>query len=129
MENRIEINGVWYVKEDTIQESKTDGIVTFDVEGLQYQGVVWEFDNFCFDVTRLVPDGEDDKYNTPMIEYTIKKGDRKDWITETIDNDVFMRGVFENNPESIESVEEDLGKDAVDPLRFVTSELIKLGWL
>ena len=129
MKDRIEINGVWYVKEDTIQESKSDGIVEFDVEGFQYQGVVWEFDDFCFDVTRSVPDGENERFNTPMIKVTIKKGHRKDWKEDTIDNDRFMKGVFNNEPESIETVEEDFGKDAVDPLRFVIKGLLDLGWL
>jgi hypothetical protein len=42
MENRIEINGVWYVREDSIAEDEIK-----DLDIIEFQGCSYETDKYC----------------------------------------------------------------------------------
>jgi len=66
MENRIEINGVWYVRED---QPKT---LLENLDPIGFEGYVVENKDFCFEATRLVGDTE------VSIEATDKRGGKKD---------------------------------------------------
>lgn len=99
-ENRIQINGVWYVRED--QPSKPD---------IQWQdpshseSLVWENDEFCLEVNRLLPEVKTDGC---WIKFTDKRGGRNAWKEEYWDNDAWMKGIYQRNPESLETLNDDV---------------------
>lgn len=128
MENRIEINGVWYVKEDTTEkEIDFPGIPE---EPTFFQGVVWEYGKYCFEVHRLTDENGDVSGDDCFIEYTIKDGFRDEWETDSIDNIPFMMGLFNRDEDSLEAArEEEFSEDLIDNLRSVIAELIKLNWI
>ena len=68
--NRIEINGVWYVKEDTIKKP------IIELEPTKFEGYVVENRDYCFEATRIFRD-DGTPYNDIDIEVTTKKGKRK----------------------------------------------------
>ena len=128
MENRIEINGVWYVKEDTTEKE-------IDFPGIPedptfFQGVVWEDDRYCFEVHRLT---EEDGYASGgdcLIQYTIKVGPKDEWENDMIDSITFMKGLFNRDENSLKAArEEGFSEDFIQNLRNVIAELIKLNWI
>jgi hypothetical protein len=91
--NRIQINGVWYVREDQVLIDQ----VELDPTG--FEGYVVENSQVCFEATRIKKD-EDGYYDDIDVKCTIKKGDRKDWIEDHWDNNSWMLGILNNNPDS-----------------------------
>jgi hypothetical protein len=87
---RIEINGVWHVREDS-QSPKTLTIGENDVT--HFRGIVHESDNYCFEASKLYKDftsGQD--HDDIAIEVTFKeKGvPQKEWRTEYWDSVSFF---------------------------------------
>jgi hypothetical protein len=109
---RIEINGVWYVREDS-QFSKTLTIGENDVT--HYRGIVHESEDYCFEATKLYKDfttGQD--YDDIEIKIAFKERGvpQKDWKTEYWDHAGFFQGILKNHPESINIVRKEFGADA-----------------
>ena len=71
--DRIQINGVWYVRETLEEEEQVDAVF--------YQGCVAENDKYCFDATRLKEDSKEFD-----IKVTYKKGSRSEWKEYLWDN-------------------------------------------
>ena len=81
MSDRIEINGTWYVKE------QTESVKEFDIT--YYQGAVCESDTACFEFTYLQKDEDLNLWaGTQSIEYTnkhtkaVELWDNETWIRE-----------------------------------------------
>ena len=91
--NRIQINGVWYVKEDTIKKP------IIELEPTKFEGYVVENRDYCFEATRIFRD-DDTSYESINIEVTTKKGKRKDWTTDHWDNNTWMIGILENDEDA-----------------------------
>ena len=99
MKNRIQIDGVWYIREDEVLTIETP----LDYIGcipLDYIGCVVENDYFCFDAT-ISPFPSKDI----SIEMTDKRS--KPWKNESWDSQGWMNGVLEGNPESLEVLKSD----------------------
>ena len=95
--NRLQINGVWYVREDQVLINK----VKLDPVG--FEGYVVENDEVCFEATRIKKD-EYGYYDDIDIKCTIKKGDSKDWLEDNWDHNAWMLGVLDNNPDSLKEL-------------------------
>lgn len=95
--DRIQINGVWYVREDRVSIDQ----VELDPTG--FEGYVVENSQVCFEATRLKKD-EGGYYDDIDIKCTIKKGDKKDWIEDNWDHNAWMLGVLDNNPDSLKEL-------------------------
>ena len=128
---RIEINGVWYVREDS-QVSKTLIIGEDDVT--HYRGIVHESDNYCFEASKLYKDftsGQD--HDDIAIEVTFKERGvpQKDWKTESWDHMGFFRGVLKNNKISIDAVRKEFNGDneGVEDFKAFLVYLQKIHWL
>ena len=113
--DRIQINGVWYIKEPSFEPIK--------LEPVDYIGCVVEDDYFAFDATISPKDPKDisikvtDKRNTP-------------WKNEYWDHQRWMNGVLEGNPESLEALIKDgWGSGDINYLRSFLHHLKEKGWL
>ena len=92
VEDRIQINGEWYVKEKQ-EEINVDYTFT--------KSCIVEIDNFAFEATKIMRDYES-YYPDVSIEVTIKEGDRKNWRTEYWDNTDFFTGILDGDKDCIE---------------------------
>jgi hypothetical protein len=122
--DRIKINGVWYVKEDTIKKS------IIELDPTRFEGYIVENDDFCFEATRIFKDDGTPYKDCVDIECTDKRFEnRKDWTVEHWDNTSWMRGIVDSSIESWKELP-DMGKSTNTALlqtflRFLTDK----GWL
>jgi len=121
--DRIEINGVWYVKEETATKKHIELVPT------HFEVFVVENDEFCFEATRIFRDDGTPYENCVSIECTDKRSsDRKDWETEHWDNNEWLRGVLKNNPDSWKELP-DMGSKNILFLQTFLQYLTDKGWL
>lgn len=131
MENRIEINGVWYVKEDSIEntlnniEEELD--LSFNIE------CVYENSQYVFVASRLHEDGLDsDFYDGISINFTDKRfEDREDWTEDHWDNELFFKGILERDKGSIETLRNEIGmcENGIKILIQFLTQLREIGWI
>ena len=99
---RIEINGEWYVKENTIEPLINPEDVTHSIE------CVWENSNWGFAASLIAKEDDfNDCYDDVTVKITDKriKG-RENWIETDVENPKWIWSVLENNPESREDANE-----------------------
>ena len=118
--DRIKIDGVWYVKETAPKK------ITLDPT--HFVGCVAENSDFCFQAKKLLHDDRS-MYPGVDIEFTDKRGNREDWKTEYWDSDAWFRGIYNENPESMETAYETLDEDGVEFFRAFIGYLIEIKWL
>lgn len=128
MEDRIQVNGVWYVREtDAIPDPlRMTTIDEFDVTRSLRR--VWENDDWAFEASILLaPDGTDleDTWGDCWIMLTIKHTDEE----HSIDNPRWMLGVLEGDPLSMEEANKMMTPEGIRLFRGFLSLLIKNGWL
>ena len=75
MEDRILINGVWYVRETQPEEIILDDLT-------QTLNIIYENGNYSWEATRIYKDDGENFYETFDIEFTDKTG--KPWHTEAV---------------------------------------------
>jgi len=131
MENRIEINGVWYVREDATPET----IYHLEAEEMNLifsEECSYETDKYCFVASRIRKDGGDEFYRDIYITFTDKRNDDRDkWKEEHWDNNNWFRGILEGNAESIVSLDEetDICPQGKRQLKGFLNRLVEEGWL
>ena len=96
MKNRIEIDGVWYTRED----NTTPEVIPRLEPSISYEGLVFESDLYCFEATRLRDDDGEFYDKECSIKFTDKKIDIDN--SEYWDNAEWMIGILNNDPEAIE---------------------------
>ena len=123
MNNRIEIDGVWYTRED----NTTPEVKPRLESPIAFEGLVFESDLYCFEVTRL-RDDEGEFYNKQCdIEFTNKKTDTND--PEHWDNTEWMVEFLSNDQEAIEEASKSLCPQGIEEFRVVVKELAEKGWI
>ena len=131
MENRIEINGVWYVREDAI----TDPLDHLEAEEMDLtfsEECCFESNKYCFVASRIKKYESEEFYQDIYIEFTDKRSGNKDtWKEDYWDNNLWFRGILENNPESINSFNEDtdLCEQGKKQFKAFLYRLKEEGWL
>lgn len=115
--DRIQIDGVWYVKEKT---------QTNNLDTTEYEGKVYESGLYCFDVTRIKKDDKN-YYKYPTIKFTDKR--HRPWREEEWDNNLWFLGVLDDDPESMKDVKESMCSQGIDELREVVGDLLLMGWI
>jgi len=117
---RIEINGVWYVKEDTTTKKH------IELDPTHFEGYVVEDDDFCFEAHRIFRDDGTPYENCVSIEYTDKRfPDRK---VDHWDNTLWMKGILNNNPYSFFELP-DMGLEGVRFFQAFLQYLTDKKWL
>lgn len=128
--NRIQINGVWYVKEDDIQDltPKLDEEIAV-TDSLQ---CTYEVTDWCFEASILLQDDAIDLSDTngdPWIKVTDKKPDMLEWKEQDVDSANWMLDVLEGDYDSMKEAYEIFNNDGIYHFRAFISILIKKGWL
>ena len=130
MENRILINGEWYVRESTLTE--TPIVITTD-EITFSKDATYETETSCWEASMIYKDYEEDElYNGFTIEYTDKAkwtADRTDAkAIEYWDNESWLRGIMEGDEDSLKVIGGTLSKSDVEHFRAFLRKLEYLGW-
>jgi len=121
MEDRIEINGEWYVKETTLQNDEPIIDVTFT------NGCVFENNEYCFEVTQILRD-DMTPYPDISITFTDKRNRNRDhWTEEHWDNNNWMLEVLEDDKEALVLLIE--SNIDVDIVKQVFKKLVQIKWL
>lgn len=116
---RINVNGVWYVREDSLQEEEKN------IEIYSYIGCNCETSDYTWEATKhLKADGE-----TFYDEVFIKFTDKRKKIEDYWDSMAFFRGVLDNDPESIRDLRESVDKNGEIDFKAFLSVLKDKGWL
>jgi hypothetical protein len=129
MEERIQVNGVWYVREiePTPEIEIKEKDVTFSMER------TWESRDWLFVATVIMLDAAetlDDHYPDPYIKITYKRfKDCELWTEDDVDNPNFMFGVLEGNPDSMKDAREMFDTVGLEEFKAFLRYLIKVGWL
>jgi len=123
MKDRIEINGVWYVKETNSTPTLTPKLEP----SISFEGLVFESDLYCFEVTRLRDDdGEfyDKQCDIKFIDKNLKDTEPEYW-----DNSEWMVEFLKDDPEAIEEAEKSLCPQGMLEFKSVVKELSEKGWI
>ena len=131
MKDRIQVDGVWYVR-----ESSTLPIVEIDeMLVTNTLGCIWESDNWCFEATAILREEAVDLTDiyTTIIDIAItdkRNPDRDKWIEyKDCDNVNWFIGFYEGNPESMPEAEEMLDEQGIAEFRGFIGHLIEKGWI
>lgn len=100
MQDRIEINGVWYVRESSVQIE--------DLDPINFEGCVVENGDFCIEATRLTKNQYAQYESDIDLKVTDKRGGKGKWVEHHWDNNAWMVGVMQNSQPAVDSLEEGL---------------------
>jgi hypothetical protein len=117
--NRIEINGVWYVKEDKPNKlDLTEKDVTFS------KSCVYETGDYCWEATLISKDNGKEFYSVE-IEFTDKKINK----TEYWDNPLWLNEILDGNKKEIEEAKKDMSDQGLEDFTAFLKFLRKENWL
>ena len=120
--DRIEINGVWYVKEDKPNKlDLTEKDVTFS------KSCVYETDDYCWEATLLSKDNGKEFYPDLEIEFTDKKID----TIEYWDNPLWLNKILilDGDKKEIEEAKKDMSDQGLKDFTAFLKFLRKENWL
>ena len=132
MENRIQINGVWYVREDLVPETTTNTKEhLFDPDNVTHlEACVYETVNYCWEASRIRKKEDGSFYPGIDVKFTDKTPeDRKDWIEGHWDNNYWMMAVFNGEKDALDEAAKVMNKQGVKTFREFLGYLNDLGWL
>ena len=122
MQDRIEINGVWYIKEDLAKNQEEDIELIFSLQAL------YEDDKYCWEATRLYKDDTKSSFYEDIdIKFTDKR--EKPFKEDYWDNNAWMKGVLSNDPESMTHARESMCDDGVKTFKLFLNKLKEEEWL
>ena len=118
-ENRIQINGTWYVKEEIPAQTEPQDL-------LYTQQCLLELDQCVFEASRLYKDYNNNVfYDGIDIEYTNKITKESDcW-----DNIRWMKLLLDGDKEALDEVSDTLNKSEIAQLKVFIGTLIDDNWL
>ena len=119
MQDRIQINGVWYVRED-ISEQK-------DIEVTYSMNCHYENDDYFWEATRLMKDDEISYYPDIDIKFTDKR--TKPWKEEYWDNNTWMVGVMNDDPDAMKDARESMCEKGIKEFKLFLKKLEENFWL
>ena len=118
MENRIKIDGTWYVKEHS--EDLIIPVVAYD-------GRTYETNLYRFEVSRVHDD--EGKPFEDAIDIEITNKTVTPFKISHSDNPRWLIGVINDNKESLEEAGDVFNKEGLQQFKYVIQDLIKIGWL
>ena len=117
---RINVNGVWYVREDSLQQEEEKNIEIYS-----YVGYNCETSDYSWEATKHLKDDGETFYDEIGIAFT----DKRKKIEDYWDSNAFFKGVLENDPESIADLRETVDKNGEIDFKTFLSVLKDKGWL
>lgn len=127
--NRINIDGVWYVREGKLNSTDINFQV-YEDDHIPTRGITLELEDFCFEFSVLedIPKeaGQPSTFYGHSIVFYDKNTDirHEDW-----DNDTWMKGVFKGDKESMEDLPNEFSKTQLVGLRAIIQRAIELGYI
>jgi hypothetical protein len=128
MEDRVQINGVWYKREDPKIETPEYEITDRNVT--KHLSYIFESTDFCFEAIRLYKDEGETFFDSIDIEFTDKRV--KPWKTDFWDNPNWFKGILDNDPEALNDEDgtiKDLGSNGLGQLKAFLAYLKDKKWL
>lgn len=127
MEDRLEINGVWYVKEENVEALKQEPEVDFfDHEIVQTRELIIETDEFIMKGTVLEDDHDfGTELSMPSIDIQYKNGDER---FEFWDNDSFIIGIANESKDWLEEISDESEKVKAAAI-MIAKRMLELKWL
>jgi hypothetical protein len=120
MDDRILINGVWYVRETQPEETK-EIVLTESIASL------YETDDYVWKAIRFYKDDGETLYDGFDVDFTDKR--IKPWKEEQWDNMNWFKGILENNPDSMKDAVESMCSDGIKDFKLFLKKLKEKGWL
>ena len=118
--DRIEINGVWYVKEDKPTKlDLTEKDVTFS------KSCTYEIGDYCWEALMLSKDNGENFYPDLDIEFTDKKLE----TTEYWDNFIWLNHILDGDQVAIEEAKKDMSDQGFEDFKAFLKFLRKENWL
>ena len=128
MEDRIQINGVWYKREEP--KIETPKYEINDLNVTKHLSYSFESTDFCFEAIRLYKDEGETFFDSIDIEFTDKRV--KPWKTDFWDNPSWFKGILDNDPEALNDEDgtiKDLGSSGLGQLQGFLAYLKDKKWL
>ena len=118
--DRIEINGVWYVKEDKPTKlDLTEKDVTFT------KSCIYETGDYCWEASLISKDNGEEFYPDLEIEFTDKKID----TTEYWDNPLWLNKILDGDKKEIKEAKKDMSNQGLEDFTAFLKFLRKENWL
>ena len=119
-EDRIQINGTWYVKEEEQPQTEPQDLI-------YTQQCLLELDNCMFEASRMYADYNNEIFfkDTVDIKYTNKITKSSDYW----DNGEWMKQLFDGDKEALDQVSDMLNKSEITQLKVFIGTLIENNWL
>jgi len=119
-ENRIQINGTWYVKEEMTAQTEPQDL-------LYTQQCLLELDYCMFEASRMYTDYNNEIFlkDSVDIKYINKITKESDYW----DNGEWMRQLFDGDKEALDGVSDILNKSEIAQLKVFIGTLIENEWL
>lgn len=122
MEDRIQINGVWYIREDSLKpESKKD----FDFEITETRELRIESENYTLVGSVLF---EDERFIMPALKIEFTGGKEHGRESEFWDNESFLFGLATGNHESMEGITGE-SEELIEASKLITKRMMELRWV
>lgn len=119
-EDRIQINGTWYVKEEEQPQTEPQDLI-------YTQQCLLELDDCMFEASRMYSDYNNEIFfkDTVDIKYTNKLTKKSDYW----DNGEWMKQLFDGDKEALDQVSDMLNKSEIAQLKVFIGTLIENNWL
>jgi uncharacterized protein YegJ (DUF2314 family) len=122
MEDRIQVNGVWYVREQEEQSPEVE------INIMRSEARSIESDKYFFEAIRLErPDAPGTYFEDIDIKLTDKR--ERPWKEDFWDNNAWFRGVLINDPESMKHLRESVCLQGEAEFKAFLKELKREGWI
>jgi len=109
---------------DEIEEKDREEI---EGELIFYNGVTWENDNVCFELSILLDENQGfNKVMDPSLTVTFKEGHREDWKEDYWDSGSYLLDIL-NGKKNREMVEL-FNKGELEALKVMLGKVRELGW-
>ena len=122
MEDRIQINGEWYVKEPTaLPQEELD---------LAYAEMCsYEVLDYCFEATRMFKDYDTSEFYKNEIEIKFTDKRIKAWKVDNWDSVAWLIDVYNGDKGAINDASELMSTYGIMELKNFIKHLIKIGWI
>ena len=123
MEDRIQLNGEWYVREQPNPEPELD--ITDNI--IRFRGISYESDKYVFEATIIRKPGSEFEYYDCDIEFKDKR--TRPWTEDLWDNPTWVKGVLNDNPESLVELRKSVCPQGEAEFKAFLKILKQQGWL
>ena len=123
MEDRIQLNGEWYVREQPNPEPELD--ITDNI--IRFRGISYESDKYVFEATIIRKPGSEFEYYDCDIEFKDKR--TRPWTEDLWDNPTWVKEVLNDNPESLVELRKSVCPQGEAEFKAFLKILKQEGWL